>query len=103
MKIDFEKLPTYRLGMKQGAYATALKIADKLLRLGLNEAQVIELTEVPLAEIEAYRIGVEQSTHAQALAIAARLLAQGMEPDQIATATDLNLVDIEALKTPPTA
>jgi len=64
LTIDFEKLPTYQMGMKkgiekgieqgreEGTHAQALAIAARLLAKGMEPAQVAALTDLPLADIE---------------------------------------------------
>jgi predicted transposase/invertase (TIGR01784 family) len=64
LSIDFEKLPTYRMGMKKGmeqgiekgiekgAHSQTLTIAAKLLAEGLEPAWIASITSLPVAEIE---------------------------------------------------
>ncbi len=74
LTIEFEKLPTYQMGMEKGI--------EKGIEKGKGE-------------------GKGEGIRAQALAIAARLLAKGMEPVQVAVLTDLSLAEVEKLKAPP--
>ncbi len=60
LSIDYEKMPTYRIGMKkgvqqgleQGAHHQALKIAANLLAEGMSLSKIALLTQLPLAEVE---------------------------------------------------
>ncbi|MFZ4704120.1 MAG: hypothetical protein ACOYMG_29085, partial [Candidatus Methylumidiphilus sp.] len=55
LTIDFEKLPTYQMGMEKGnekgAHAQALAIAIRLLVKGMEPGQVATLTDLPLSEV----------------------------------------------------
>jgi len=67
LTIDFEKLPTYRMGMKkgiqegiekgreEGTRAQALAIAARLLAQGIEPKQVAAFTDLALAEVEALK------------------------------------------------
>jgi predicted transposase YdaD len=68
LTINYEELPTYRMGLKKGiekgiergveqgvefgAHQQALTIAANLLAEGLSQSQVARLTQLPLAEVE---------------------------------------------------
>lgn len=67
LTIDFEKLPTYRMGMKkgiekgiekgreEGIHSQALAIAARLLAQGMEPAQIAAFTDLALAEVEALK------------------------------------------------
>jgi len=80
LTIDFEKLPTYQMGMEKG------KMEGKME--GKKEGKME---------------GKEEGAHTQALAIAIRLLDKGMEPAQVAALTDLSLAEVKSIKAPPNA
>ncbi|MGH8474796.1 MAG: hypothetical protein ACRER2_03345 [Methylococcales bacterium] len=70
LRIDFEKLPTYRMGMKKGEEVGIEKGIEK---------------------------GVEKGAHQRALAIAAKLMDEGLEPDWIASITNVSMAELEDL------
>ncbi|MGH8558478.1 MAG: Rpn family recombination-promoting nuclease/putative transposase [Methylococcales bacterium] len=67
LRIDFEKLPTYQMGMKKGlekgigkgieigAHEQTLAIAAKLLAEGADPAWIVSVTSLSMAEIEALK------------------------------------------------
>ncbi len=74
LTIDFEKLPTYRMGLKKGM--------EKGVEEGVEKGM---------------QKGLEQGARLQALSIAANLLAEGMSMPQIARLTKLPLAEVETL------
>jgi len=64
LTIDFEKLPTYQMGMEkgiekgreEGIHAQALAIAARLLAQGMEPAQIAAFTDLALADVEALKI-----------------------------------------------
>lgn len=69
LSIDFEKLPTYRMGMKkgieqgkeqgkeQGAHEKAIVIAKKLLTRHMEAASIAAVTGLPIEEVEQLQNG----------------------------------------------
>jgi predicted transposase/invertase (TIGR01784 family) len=72
LTIEFEKLPTYRMGWdrgheegreegrkegkQEGAHNQAVAIARKLLDMGLDNLQIASATGLPVADIDRLRI-----------------------------------------------
>lgn len=63
LTIEFEKLPTYRMGWnkgheegkQEGAHDQAVAIARKLLGMGLDVRQIASATGLPVADIDRLR------------------------------------------------
>ena len=84
LTIDFEKLPTYQMGMEKGI--------EKGIERGIEKGKQ-----------EGKQVGKQEGAHAQAIEIAKRLLDKGMESSQVAVLTDLTVAEVQTLKTPPNA
>ena len=84
LTIDFEKLPTYQMGMEKGI--------EKGIERGIEKGKQ-----------EGKQVGKQEGAHAQAIEIAKRLLDKGMESSQVAALTDLTVAEVQTLKTPPNA
>jgi hypothetical protein len=51
LRIDIERLPSYRKGMEKGEQRKALEVARELLALNFAPEQVAAITKLPLADI----------------------------------------------------
>ncbi len=78
LTINYEELPTYRMGLKRGIEKGIEKGIERGIKRGVEQ-------------------GVELGAHRQALAIAANLLAEGLSQSQVARLTQLSLAEVEVL------
>ena len=88
LTIDFEKLPTYQMGMEKGIERGIERGIEKGIEKGKQEGK---------------QEGKLEGAHAQAVEIAKRLLDKGMEISQVAALTDLTVAEVQTLTTPPNA
>ena len=86
LTINYEELPTYRMGLKKGIEKGMEKGIERGIERGIEKG--IE---------RGVEQGVELGAHQQALTIAANLLAEGMSQSQVARVTQLPLAEVEVL------
>lgn len=60
LTIEYEKLPTYRMGVKKGHQEEKQEIAKKLIQMGLESVQVAAATGLSVADVEQLRVGQAQ-------------------------------------------
>ncbi len=86
LTINYEELPTYRMGLKKGMEKGLEKGMEKGLEKGMEKGMEMGVEQ-----------GVELGAHQQALAIAVNLLTEGLSQSQVARLTQLSLAEVEAL------